>query len=228
MKWVIRTSITAFLAIWLFVVMQAFANAQTRVEIPIDTVRHGAPGDLFHEGTVEAVGDCTATLRWTNNEIQSQHGGTDILVGATLTFTDVEFGAFMTSSKTFVGTGPTEVFTRLGEDGVSSGGFTLEITCNPPTTTTSTTTPSTTTTTAPPVATTTTTISIPDASTTTTEPPPINGIDTGGGALEHLVSVDPTPSNSVSPWTFVFALLGGILVGAAIIFVGLFMRARRT
>ena len=164
------------------IVLIATAAGATEV-VAIDTVHQGDPGDLFHEGTIEAVGACTATLRYTNGpaEEPSDHPNTDILVGP-LTFTNVERGSFVDAALTFVGTGSTDVTTRIGDDGISSGGFTLEATCNPPTTTTTVpeTSPSTTHP-RPPTTGTPPTTSAPPA-TTTTEPAPIGGVSTGGGA----------------------------------------------
>ncbi len=159
------------------------AEAQTPddVDIPIDTILRGDDGDTFLVATVTASPGlkCDAFLDGRNNE--SVHPDTDVLIQSGANFAaifDVEAAAFNTGSTSFVTDGLIEVFIRLGPDGVSSTGFILELTCNPPTTTTSTTTttlsPSTTSTTV--VQTTTTAVA------TTTEPPPINGVDTGGGA----------------------------------------------
>ncbi len=160
------------------IVLVATAARATEV-VAIDTVHKGESGDLFHEGTIEAVGACTATLRYTNSpaERPSDHPNTDILVGP-VTFTNVERGAFVDAALTFIGTGTTDIWTRLGGDGVSSGGFTLEVTCNPPKSTTTTqpnTTPTTDASTPP-------TVTTPPVTTTTLSPPPVGGISTGGGA----------------------------------------------
>ena len=144
------------------------------ISIPNQTHR-GDPGQVFTEGTVEAVGDCTATLRYTNNEPdRSEHPNTNILVGP-VTFTDVERGAFVEAALPFTGTGLTEVATQLGGDGVTSGGFTVEITC---TTTTPTTQPTESSTTTSPAVTPTTAL----PATTTTSPPPVGGVPAGGGS----------------------------------------------
>ena len=172
----------ALLVVFVFLVVVAnAAQAAGSVSIPDDVFR-GDPGDVFHAGTIPATAgdECAATLTYTNNEGQSEHPDTDILVGP-VTFPDVEHGAFVSAGLTFTATGPVDVALRIGSDGVSSGGYLVEVTCNPPpnTTTTTTTTTSSTTTTSP---TSTTTSTFPPATTTTTEPPPINGVDTGGGA----------------------------------------------
>ncbi len=163
----------------LVVVAQAAEGAAGAVTIPDDVFR-GDPGDVFHAGTIQATAgdECAATLTYTNNSPDpSDHPDTDILVGP-VTFPDVEHGAFVSAGLTFTAAGPVDVALRIGSDGVSSGGYLVELTCNPPTTTTTTTTVSSTTTTTIPTSTTST---LPPV-TTTTEPPPINGVDTGGGA----------------------------------------------
>ena len=112
-------------------VLYAGAAYGTTIEIPIDTIHRGNPGDLFHEGTIPAnPGDqCTAELESRNNE--SMHPDSDILVGPVI-FRDVESAAFQAAGQTFTAIGDVEVFTRLGPDGVFSAGFILEVTCNPP------------------------------------------------------------------------------------------------
>ena len=176
-----------------FAVLVVVANAAQAADVSIpDSVFRGDPGDVFHAGTIPATAgdECAAQVTYTNNEGQSEHPDTDILVGP-VTFPDVEHGAFMSAGLTFIATGNVDVALRLGSDGVSSGGYLVEVTCNPPTTTTTTTTtpsPTTTSTTVPSSTTTSTSVvvTVPPTTippvTTTTEPPPINGIDTGGGA----------------------------------------------
>ena len=146
------------------------------VELPIDTIYRGDPGEIIHVATIPADPgvECVAVLESRNNE--SMHPNNDILVGP-VTFTNVETGTFAAAGLTFTATGPIDVAVRLGGDGVFSAGFTLEVTCNPPTTTT-TETPSTTST----VPNVTTTAAPPAVTTTTLSPPPVGGIDTGGGA----------------------------------------------
>ena len=187
MKWVTRISITAFLTVWLLVVMQAFANGQTgSVDIPLDQRHSGDPGDIFLEAEISVTNEqfgqtCNATLERRNNK--SVHPGTNIIIesGAnSVTFFNIESEAFEEAIKAFVINGDILVFTQIGEDGISSMGYLLEFECNPPTTTTTTVPiPSTTvpTTTTPP----------PSVSSTTT-PPPINGVDTGGGAMSDVIS----------------------------------------
>ena len=149
------------------------------VDLPIETVYRGDPGDINHVATIPAEPglNCVAVLESRNNE--SEHPNSDILVGP-VTFTNVETASFQAAALTFVSTGPIDVAVRLGGDGVFSAGFTLEVTCNPPVTTS----PSTTSTTS---ATTVTSTSLPGVSTTSTltpttlSPPPVGGVPAGGG-----------------------------------------------
>ena len=158
------------------------AFGQTGVDIP-DQVFLGDPGEVFHVGTIQAgAGDeCIATLTYTNQQPKlSEHPNTDILVDG-LTFSDVEHGAFMSAEQPFTATGPVDVALRLGGDGASSGGFHVEVTCNPPIITT-TSSPSTSSTTSTVTSSTVTpTTEVPPVS-TTTEPAPEGPIDAGGGA----------------------------------------------
>ncbi len=159
------------------VVLVALAAQAQDVDLPIDTIYRGDPGDLIHVATIPAKPglDCTAILESRNNE--SVHPNSDILVGP-VTFTNVETATFQAAGLTFVSTGPINVAVRIGDDRVFSAGFTLEVTCNPPTTTTIPAEPSTTTTT----ATSGTTPSTSLVTTTTLSEPPVGGVDTGGGA----------------------------------------------
>ena len=160
------------------------------VELPIDTIYRGDPGEIIHVATIPADPgvECVAVLESRNNE--SMHPNNDILVGP-VTFTNVETGTFAAAGLTFTATGPIDVAVRLGGDGVFSAGFTLEVTCNPPTTTTAPpeSSPSTTTTPTPVPSTTTTTgsvtTSLPSATPTTLSEPPVGGVDTGGGACAN-------------------------------------------
>ncbi len=151
------------------------------VDLPIETVYRGDPGDINHVATIPAEPglNCVAVLESRNNE--SEHPNSDILVGP-VTFTNVETAAFQAAALTFTSTGPIDVAVRLGGDGVFSAGFTLEVTCNPPTTTTSTAvgTPTTTTSITPPAPTVTTSLP-PPVTPTTLSPPPVGGVATGGG-----------------------------------------------
>ncbi len=172
--------VLAYLSLW-GVTVHAHAQ-ETRLEVDVDTVHRGDPGDLFFEGSYDAVAGekCIAILESvTNNE--SIHPGNDLIVGP-VTFTNIESGTFEAAGLAFTADGPDDVMVRLGEDGVFSAGFTLEVTCNPPeqpstTTTTLPMEPSTTTTT---TGTSVTTPTLP-ATTTTLSPPPVGGISTGGG-----------------------------------------------
>ena len=163
-----------------------FGNPMAGVEIDLEQIHRGAPGDRFLEAEIDASGQfgwtCMATLDRRNNE--SIHDGTNLIIvsGAnSVTFGNIESVSFDEATRSFTIDGTIQVYTELGVDGVSSMGFLLEFECNPPTTTTTHPDTSSTTTTTTTGATTTTTSTVPLV-TTTTEPPPINGIDTGGGA----------------------------------------------
>ncbi len=177
---------------------------ETRLEVDVDTIHKGDPGDLFFEGSYDAVAgeECVAILESvTNNE--SIHPGNDLIVGPVV-FTNIESGTFEAAGLTFTADGPDDVMVRLGGDGVFSAGFTLEVTCNPPTTTT--TLP--TVTTAPPGSTTTqpsaTPTTAPAVTTTTLSPPPVGGVDTGGGACADG-ACDGFSLSPLATWTLYIA-----------------------
>ncbi len=186
------------------------ALADSTVTVPIDTVHRGVPGQVFPEATIDAVGACAATLRWDNNVPEpSEHPDTDIIVGP-VTFTNVERGDFVDAALTFTGTGPTDVSTRLGGDGVTSGGFTLEVSCQESSTTT--TPPDTTTTTAgstPPTST-------PNPVTTSTlSPPPLGPVETGfgscaDGACDYQWWTDPVILGLVLIFAALLATIGAL------------------
>ncbi len=181
---------------------------ETRLEVDVDTVHKGDPGDLFFEGSYDAVAgeECVAILESvTNND--SVHPGNDLIVGP-VTFTNIESGTFEAAGLSFVADGPGDVMVRLGADGVFSAGFTLEVTCSPPTTTTTVGATSTTTTTTAPS----TTTSTPPATPTTLSPPPVGGVDTGYGSCAD----GACDGFSLSPWQtwagigVVWVLLAGL------------------
>ncbi len=188
--------IAAALLIAAVLLYAAAAEAQeTRLEVDVDTVHRGDPGDLFFEGSYDAVAgeECVAILESVENN-ESIHPGNDLIVGP-VTFTNIESGTFEAAGLAFTATGPGDVMVRLGGDGVFSAGFTLEVTCNPPTTTTPTSQ-------APPASSTTSTTvsgtstSAPAAPSTTLSPPPVGGVDTGGGACAD----GACDGFSLSPW----------------------------
>jgi hypothetical protein len=186
------------IVIGLTLIGAAAALGQTGVDIPLDRVYRGDPGEIIVIAEIGATNEigwtCGAFLERHNNK--SMHEGTNLGItsGANGTsFNNIESAAFEEAVKAFVIDGDITITIQLGEDGVASMGFTLEFECNPPPTTTSSTT---TTPTTSPV-------------TTTTEPPPINGVDTGGGSLQHLIAGSAVDDNR--EWAF-FAL------GAAIVF----------
>lgn len=218
-KWVVRAFVATIAVFWLIALVATAASSQTTIEIDIDfeTIYRGDPGDLILVGEAPApIGEeCAAELEFGNNEAQSMHPGSDILVGPT-GFLDVENGTFEAAGLTFISDGTNLVYVRIGVDGVFSGGLILEVTCNPsepaPTTTTEPpVTTSSTTTIATPAPSTTTTIngvttSVPSATTTTETP--VGGIDTGGGAC-----ADWACTGSLSPpltWTGIAAVWAAI------------------
>ena len=203
------------------VLITTAARAQD-VELPIDTIYRGNPGDLFPVATIPADPgiECVAVLESRNNE--SMHPNSDILVGP-VTFTDVETGSFAAAGLAFTTTGPIDVAVRLGGDGVFSAGFTLEVTCNPPTTTTTTGTepPGSTTTTMGVTSTTGSTGTAPPATTTTT-PPPINGVDTGGGAC-----ADGACDVFSWGWGTVFLISGSWAAGTGLVVAFIYGETRK-
>ena len=204
-------------------ILVASAVLAQGVDIPLDRVHRGDPGDRFLEAEISATQEigwtCGLTLERRNNE--STHPGTNLIIesGAnTVTFADIESESFEQATKAIVIDGDILVYTQIGADGVSSMGFGLEIfECNPPTTTTSTTSPpeqsSTTTTTIMGQTTTTTQPSV----TTTTTPPPINGIDTGGGACADG-ACDGFSLSPLQTWILV-GVVWSLLAGLAWAFV---------
>ena len=189
------------------VVLVALAAQAQDVDLPIDTVYRGDPGDIIPVATVPADPGvhCVAELEGHNN--RSIHPDSDILVGP-VTFTNVENGTFQAAALTFTTTGPINVMVRLGADGVFSAGFTLEVTCNPPESTTTTqpdTTPTTDASTPP-------TVTTPPATTTTLSEPPVGGISTGGGACADG-ACDGWSLSPLQTWTLIgvaWSLLAGL------------------
>ena len=210
--------------IWASLLYATAAWSQTGVDIPLDRIHRGDPGDRFLEAEIAATAEigwtCGATLERRNNiSIHAEDGhpehGTNLIIesGAnSVTFANIETESFGEATKAFVIDGDIKVYTQIGEDRVSSMGYLLEFECNPPTTTTVPMDESSTTTTTP---TTSSTTSVPPV-TTTTEPPPINGIDTGGGALQHLVAADPTSGDPslwlIGGWAFLASALSTLVV----------------
>ncbi len=174
------------------------------VDLPIETIYRGQPGDINPVATIPAEPglQCVAVLESRNNE--SEHPNSDILVGP-VTFTNVETASFQAAALTFISTGPIDVAVRLGGDGVFSAGFTLEVTCNPPTTTTPS--PSTTRSTTPSSSTTSTSVvdSVPPTTSplappTTLSPPPVGGVDTGYGSCANG-ACDGFSLSPLATWT---------------------------
>ena len=180
------------------------AVAQTnQIEIFLDQVLRGDPGDVFvvHTESVDPAlvgGTCSGTARTENNA--SEHPSNDLLIASgvdAMTIPDFEAVAGQVTSMT----GPVTlgesitVSIRLGGDGISSGGLHIAFSCTPqqpePTTTTTEPEPTTTVTSPPQPRTTVTT-----PPTTAPAPPadpeiraiqavaeaPIGGVSAGGGS----------------------------------------------
>ncbi len=201
--------VAALVALYLLVAATE-VRADT-LDVPVDTVYRGDPGDLIHVATIPATPgvECTAVLEGRNNE--SVHPDSDILV-ASIVFADVEDGAFSSAGLGFTATGPIPVAVRLGGDGVFSAGFLLEVTCNPPTTTT----------TAPEPSETTTTTDGPTTSTppatTTTSPPPEGGVPAGGGS---------EADRSISSWVLIPLGVATVLFAGMVTFAAWMSDKRR-
>ncbi len=190
-------------------VISSVASAQTGdVDIPLNRVHRGDPGERFLEAEISADNQigwtCLVILDRRNNS--STHEGTNLIIESgtnTVAFMNIESEAFDEASRVFVIDGDIRVYTQIGEDGVSSMGFLLEFECTPP--------PDETTTTThvdPPPS----TVTIPPDDTTTTEPPPVGGVPTGGGAC-----ADGTCLAVVwVPWAIGFGLLFLALSGVTL------------
>ncbi len=193
-----------FVALVAGLVLVASAVLAQGVDIPLDRVHRGDPGDRFLEAEIGATQEigwtCGLTLERRNNE--STHPGTNLIIvsGAnTFVFSDIESEAFEQATGAIVIDGDILVYTQIGVDGVSSMGFRLEIfECNPP-----------------PDEITTTTTTTPTV--TTTEPPPINGIDTGGGACADG-ACDGWSLSPLQTWVL-FGVVWFLLAGLAWAFV---------
>lgn len=173
----------ALLAV-LLIAIPAMAQTETdTIEILIDGIVRGTPGEVKHLETVTVpeglVGrTCTGVAESQNNE--SQHVDNDFILSSGATTAEIpNWEAVSLATTAMSGTlvlGPTvTVDLRLGPSGVSSGGVLIILTCAVPEP------PETTTTTAPPPPTT----APPPPTTTptdTTEPPPEGGVSAGGGA----------------------------------------------
>jgi hypothetical protein len=206
------------IVIGLTLIGAAAALAQTTgVDLDLNQIRQGTDGERFLEAEISVTDEqlgqtCVASLDRRNNEsIHAKDGhpdhGTNIIIesGANGTvFANVESETFDEATRSFVIDGTIRVYTQIGHDKVASMGYGLEFECNPPPDTSSTTTT---------IVTSSTSTTSP--STTTTEPPPIDGPDTGGGSLEHLVNSDPSDDDR----GFALFILGGAIVFAAGVWV---------
>jgi len=124
------------------------------LHIHLDRVTHGAAGTVVVLQQVEVPNEvqgheCEAVYAGENNS--SVHPGTDLIItsgGETVELSDVEDapGAVTSSTDTIIIGSTVTVSVRLGNDGISSLGATLDLTCVPPvpeTTTPASTTPAT-------------------------------------------------------------------------------------
>lgn len=210
------------------IVLVATAARAQDVEIEIGLIE-GDPFELVFVARLPAgVGDsCTGEADSRNND--SIRKGTDFVFisGGTVVAVihDVEAEGFGGAGIGFTANGPVDVYVRLGVNGIFSAGVFLEVTCNPPTTTTTTTSESSTTTTTK--ATPSTSTTVPPA-TTTTEPAPIGGVPTGGGALEHFVSTDPTSSDGTILTNPSSVPVYGLFILMAAMVAGGYLLARAT
>lgn len=162
----------------------------------------------------ELVGhECLAVYAGENNS--SVHPGTDLLVtsaDATIELNDVEDtpGAVTSSSETFLLDTVVTVAVRLGPDGISSLGATLDITCTPPPATLPTT--ATTATTAP-VTVTTDSTSTADATTTTTTA--VGSGATAPTTTSLVASGGPLPATGTSSSRVLVLVAGSLLLAGA-------------
>ncbi len=176
----------ALLAV-LLIAIPAMAQTETdTIEISIDGIVRGTPGEVKHLQTVTVpegmVGrTCTGVAESQNNE--SQHVDNDFILSSGATTAEIpNWEAVPLGTTAMSGTlvlGPTvNVDLRLGPSGVSSGGVLIILTCAPPAPPETTTTAPPPPTPAPPPPTTTPTTTPTD----TTEPPPEGGVSAGGGS----------------------------------------------
>ena len=219
-----RVVMVATLVAALFVAIPALADDPVSVDIPINTVFHGDPGELFLVATVPTGSglDCTGAVVPANNE--SEHDNSDIVFvsgDAGGTIFDVEVPTFVGQMIFFTSEGSTLIYVRLGDDGVFSAGFIAMLDCHEPPEETTTTI---TTTTTVPDTTTTTHVDTP---TTITAPPPgcpqdpttpCGPVDAGGGAMAAILLDGGSNGGMI--------LGGGILLALAVL-IGAFGLAMR-
>ncbi len=175
------------------------AFADEILVIPIRAPRSGAEGSLASVGTVavpaDLVGRTCQVIGRTNNQV-SVHPGNDLLIttnGQTFVVPDFEDEGFVVHQAGEVETvGATiELAVRFGPDGISSGGFSVSIECEPDVTTTS---PPTTAPTTEPVR------PEPSATASTTAPPatapaPTQPVTTAPAPTEPATASTQTDSN---------------------------------
>ncbi len=191
-----RLAFVGLLAVMGLLVVPAAASDVISVDVPINTVFRGDPGDLFLVATVPTGPglDCQGGVDPSNNE--SEHVNSDIVFvsgDAGGTIFNVEVPTFVGQDIFFVSEGPTLIYVRLGDDGVFSAGFVAMLDCHEHEETTTTTVPDTTTTTeAPPVT-------APPPGCPQDPTTPCGPVEAGGGAT------------APSDWTGVALMVGGVL-----------------
>jgi hypothetical protein len=183
-----RAAIGLAVSVVLLIAMPAIAQTAT-IDISIAGVVDGSPGDVVrvHTETVPEgmVGwSCSGTAT-TGNDASEHIGSNFHLASGSSNASILNWEAVANSTTSMSGSlvlGPTiTIDLELGEDGISSGGVAMVLSCSqppPPETTTTTAPPVVTTTTAPPVV---TTVTTPPPGDTATVPPPEGGVAAGGG-----------------------------------------------
>jgi hypothetical protein len=212
--------VAAALVAAFLVAVPALADEAVSVDIPINTVLHGDPGELIEVAVVQTGPglECTGGVDPTNN--RSEREDTDVVFvsgDAGGSVNGVESPNFVGGDIFFVSEGTTTIFVRLGIEGVFSAGFIAMLDCHEPeepTTTTTTIVEDTTTTThVDPPPTTITTITAPPPGCPQDPTTPCGPVDAGGGAMAAIL-LDDGPNGGL-------IMGGGILVALAVLLGGL-------
>ncbi len=139
----VRLGLAAMAASALVLGAASAASAEVLVSIPVDGVVYGAKGESILVATAavpaDYVGETCLVLASTQNQ-ESVHPNNDLIIvngDETIVIPNVEGEAdIATNAGSFETIAPNiEVYIRLGADGVSSGGFELNVDCTvqPPT-----------------------------------------------------------------------------------------------
>ena len=218
-----RVVVAAALVAAFLVAVPALADDPVSVDIPINTVLHGDPGELIEVAVVQTGPglDCTGGVDPTNN--RSEREDTDVVFvsgNAGGEVKGVESPNFVGGDFFFVSEGTTTIYVRLGIEGVFSAGFIAMLDCHEHEEETTTTVPDTTTTThVDPPPTTVTTITAPPPGCPQDPTTPCGPVDAGGGAMAAIL-LDPGPNGGL-------IMGGGILVALAVLVGGLAWSMRR-